>query len=143
MMHIDQSKLLEKNGETVTLIQYGENKVDGNPYAPLSDSAREHLMHLVSTAGRMFEQGVADNLGIDVARVHDTFGQGRVFSAQESLKRGMVHRVASFDDVMNLAAAAAATKRKTNASASSVRNSGGMSASRARLELNRSSVRQA
>jgi signal peptide peptidase SppA len=99
--HVDVSAAQEKLGIRTTLIHYGDNKVLGNPYEPLSDEARAAIQARVDEAGRMFEAAVAKGRGVKVAEVRERFGQGLVFSAKEAVSRGMADRVATLEETID------------------------------------------
>lgn len=98
--HEDASKYLENLGVKVSLIKFGENKAEGNPYEPLSDSARGHMQEMVDNFGNMFEKAVAKGRKVSQATVHDSFGQGLSFGAAKAVKIGMVDSVGTLDDVL-------------------------------------------
>lgn len=99
-VHEDLSKMLERIGVDVTFIQYGEHKTDGNPYEPLSDSAREELQASVDFYGQLFDKAVAKGRGISAGDVKAKFGQGRVMRAPDAKKVGMVDKIATLDHVL-------------------------------------------
>ncbi len=99
-MHEDDSEALADAGIKLTLIKFGENKAEGNPYEPLSDPAREHLQEMVDTFGGQFEKAVARGRGVKQDDVHSRFGQGRVFDAQKAVKLGIADRVGTLDEVL-------------------------------------------
>lgn len=98
--HEDDSGLYEQLGVKFTLIKFGENKTEGNSLEPLSAAALQHLQEMVDSFGLMFEKAVARGRGVKVAEVHDKFGQGRIFTAPQSVKLGLADRVATLDDVL-------------------------------------------
>jgi capsid assembly protease len=98
--HEDASKYLENLGVKVTLIKFGDNKAEGNPYEPLSDSAHANMQKMVDGFGNMFEKAVAKGRKISQKTVHDTFGQGLSFMAADALKIGMVDSIGTLDDVL-------------------------------------------
>lgn len=98
--HEDVSVWLEKTGIKVTLVKFGENKAEGNPYQPLPDTAREHMQQMVDEYGNKFEARVAKGRGKTQAKVHSTFGQGMMFSADKALEIGMVDSIGTLDDVL-------------------------------------------
>jgi signal peptide peptidase SppA len=100
-VHEDDSEYLAKVGVKLSLIKFGENKAEGNPYEPLGDTAREHLQEMVDTFGGMFEKAVARGRKVSVEEVHKRFGQGRVFDAKAAVKLGMADRVATLDEVLS------------------------------------------
>ncbi len=98
--HEDDSEFLAKMGVKVSLIQFGENKTLGNPYEPLSDAGRNNMQASVDRYGEMFESAVAKGRKVSVAKVHDTFGQGKIFGAQDAVKLGMADTIGTLDDVL-------------------------------------------
>lgn len=99
--HEDASKYLENLGVKVSLIKFGENKAEGNPYEPLSDSARAHMQEMVDAFGNMFEKAVAKGRKLSQTTVHDTFGQGLSFTASKAVKIGMADSIGTLDDVLS------------------------------------------
>lgn len=57
--HVDYSEALEKAGVKVTLLSAGKGKTDGNPYEPLSDSARKKIQAEVNRCYDAFVSDVA------------------------------------------------------------------------------------
>lgn len=100
MAHEDDSKMLDEMGVKVTLVKYGENKAGGNPYEPLSDSARADMQYLVDSVGAMFDADVAKGRKVSQAKVRESFGQGKVFGAQDAIKLGMADKIGTLDDVL-------------------------------------------
>lgn len=98
--HEDASKYLENLGVKVSLIKFGANKAEGNPYEPLTDSARANMQDMVDIFGNMFEKAVAKGRKVSQATVHDTFGQGLSFGAAKAVKIGMADSVGTLDDVL-------------------------------------------
>jgi signal peptide peptidase SppA len=100
-VHEDDSEMLTNLGVKLSLIKFGDNKAEGNPYEPLSDTARQHLQEMVDTFGGMFEKAVARGRGVSRDEVHSKFGQGRVFDAKTAVKIGMADRVGTLDEVLS------------------------------------------
>jgi signal peptide peptidase SppA len=100
-VHEDDSEMLTKLGVKLSLIKFGDNKAEGNPYEPLTASAREHLQEMVDTFGGMFEKAVARGRGVSRDEVHSKFGQGRVFDAKTAVRIGMADRVGTLDEVLS------------------------------------------
>ncbi len=99
-LHFDESKMLEQEGVEATFIFAGENKVDGNPFEPLSDTAREEWQQSVDQYYSMFTGAVAKGRGITTAKVNSDFGQGRVFNAPQAVKIGMADKVGTLESVI-------------------------------------------
>lgn len=100
MAHEDDSKYLENEGVKITLVKYGENKAAGNPFEPLSDKARADMQYLVDSVGAMFDADVAKGRKTTQKGVRETFGQGKVFGAQDAVKLGMADKIGTLDDVL-------------------------------------------
>jgi len=110
-VHEDFSAALEAEGVRVTLISAGKFKMEGNPYEPLGEVAREALQARVDDYYGMFVKAVARNRGVTAKDVREGFGEGRVVGAGEAKRLGMVDRVETFD------AAVARLLQRVNASA--------------------------
>lgn len=100
-MHQDISGWLEQMGVKNTLISAGQFKVEGNPYEPLSDEAREAIQADVDRWNEMFIADVAAGRNVDTADVEKDFGNGRMVSAEQAVKRGMADRVATLEETLN------------------------------------------
>jgi signal peptide peptidase SppA len=98
--HEDVSKYLDNLGVKISIIKFGENKAEGNPYEPLSDTARTHMKEMVDHFGNMFEKAVAKGRKVSQATVHDSFGQGLTFGAAKAVKLGMADSVGTLDEVL-------------------------------------------
>lgn len=94
-MHVDFSKLLEKDGITVTLIQYGARKSDGTETAPLSDQARDRAQAQVDAMGRLLDATVARNRKLDAARVKGL--EAATFLGADGVKAGLADAVMAPD----------------------------------------------
>lgn len=71
-MHADFSKALEEGGVSVTLITYGANKADGNPYNPLPEDVLARFQADIDTMGDLFVKTVARNRGMKASAVRAT-----------------------------------------------------------------------
>lgn len=98
--HDDISGMLEKAGIKITLIAHGDNKVDGNPYEPLSDTARADMQASVDEIGGWFDAAVARGRGVKTSVVLETFGQGKVFRGKKAKSLGMVDQSLTFSQVL-------------------------------------------
>lgn len=100
-MHIDQSEALKSEGVKVTFVSSTPEKVAGNEFEPLSDIGRNQKQSTVDGYYRHFLSAVAAGRKTSVANVQETFGKGGMVLADEAVRRGMVDRVASLDDVLS------------------------------------------
>lgn len=92
-MHVDMSKALAEYGYKVTFIHFGEHKVDGNPYEPLSAEVKGIIQKSVNQSGEKFVALVARNRNIDAAKVKET--QARVYRAEDAKDLGLIDTIAT------------------------------------------------
>jgi signal peptide peptidase SppA len=97
-MHVDHSKLLEDAGVSVTFIQAGDEKVDGNAYQPLSERARERINSTVQYHYGLFTEAVAKFRGIPVADVRAT--EARCYTPPEALELGLIDGIVDATDAV-------------------------------------------
>jgi HK97 family phage major capsid protein len=98
--HEDITAMQEKLGIKTTLITAGTFKAELNPLQPLSDEAHAYVQHIVDQTYGQFAGDVARGRGVSVQDVRDGFGQGRVVSAQDALRLGMVDKIATLDQTL-------------------------------------------
>jgi signal peptide peptidase SppA len=125
--HFDYSQALAAEGVTPTMISAGKFKVEGNPYAPLSEEAQGFMQSRVDDYFQAFTKAVAKGRNLPVAQVRDGMGQGRVLGADAALAQNMVDGIASFDQVLS--------KMQKNVSATRVRNASRLQLARQSLAL--------
>lgn len=93
VLHCDLSKFLTKEGVTVTVLQYGERKADGQPVMPLSDPARQALQADIDTVGELFVRSVARYRGISATRIRAQ--EAAVYLGAAGCEAGLADLVAS------------------------------------------------
>jgi signal peptide peptidase SppA len=99
-MHEDWSKAMEQEGVKVSFAAAGRFKVEGNPYEPLDDQAKQSMQARVDGYYATFVQDVGRGRRKGTEAVRDTFGQGRLVRAPDALKSGMVDQVSPFDQTL-------------------------------------------
>jgi len=99
-MHVDYSSALEQEGIKVTYIHAGDHKVEGNPCEALGEDAKAFMQSRVDEYYAAFVAGVARGRGVARSVVKESFGQGRVYGAQQALEVGMVDRIATLAEVI-------------------------------------------
>jgi signal peptide peptidase SppA len=107
----DKTAMYEQLGVKFHVWRAGENKYAGNPYETVTEDRRKVLQARVEGPYQMFIQAVAANRGVSVEKVEKEFGQGTSFIASESLRRGMVDRIATLEQVLGELRASAAAKK--------------------------------
>lgn len=100
---VDVSAMLEKTGQKVEIIRSGKSPYKGEEYGvePLSDQARAAMQ---SRADMIYDRFVADLAkfrSVSVDHVNEHFGKGRIVSAKDAMRAGMVDRVDTFDGIVN------------------------------------------
>lgn len=115
--HRDISEQLAMDGEKVTLIHAGKYKVEGNPYEPLTDEARDEIQRKVDGAYIDFLEAVAAGRGVSTKKARTDFGEGRTLSARDALAAGMVDRVETFDATLNRVRGRVSAQRRRAAQA--------------------------
>ncbi len=99
--HVDRSKFDEIVGVKTTLISSGKYKVEGNPFEPLGEEARDAMQADVDRYYQHFIADVAKGRGVSKAKVEKDFGEGRMVGPAQALAAGMVDRVASFEETLS------------------------------------------
>lgn len=99
-VHEDISEMLKKEGVKLTYISAGKYKVEGNETEPLSNAAKKQIQSGVDRSYQAFVDGVAQGRGVSSSFVEDNFGQGRVFGAEELVKRGMADSVGTLQETL-------------------------------------------
>lgn len=100
ILHMDFSEALKAEGVKPTFIATTPEKVDGNPYEPLSKSGEAELRALVDDAMKMFVGAVAKGRGVTPETVRADFGKGHVLTAGDALKAGMIDKVRTLEETL-------------------------------------------
>lgn len=98
--HLEYSKRLEADGVAVTVLRSAPHKNELDPAFPLGEDTAAEMQARVDDIGRKFEADVARNRGVKASVVRAEFGQGRMVTAQDAVKRGMADQVMSFDQAV-------------------------------------------
>lgn len=96
--HVDYSKMLENQGISVTFIQFGAHKTDGNPYQPFSEDAKVRMQARIDALGEVFVSTVARNRKMDAAKVRKT--EALTFTASEAITNGLADMIGPLDDAV-------------------------------------------
>jgi signal peptide peptidase SppA len=101
-VHEDISKMLEMEGIKPTLIRgdVSVHKAETANINPLSSDAHDYLKQRVNLAEENFFKAVAAGRKVTLAQVRDNFGKGRMFGAQELVKRGMADRIGTMQETL-------------------------------------------
>ncbi|WP_173087357.1 signal peptide peptidase SppA [Devosia sp. 1635] len=99
-VHDDVSVALEKLGVKKTLIGAGRYKGEMQPFAPLADEAKAHVLSQVEAYYGMFVDRVASGRGVTSQAVRDGFGQGRMVMARDAVAQRMADRIGTMDETL-------------------------------------------
>lgn len=110
--HVDQSRALDQEGVTVSIISSGRYKVEGNPFEPLGDEARREMQRRVDAIHEQFIAAVSRGRRRSEQFVRAQFGEGRTVTAEMAMATGMVDKVLAFDGVINRVLTASTPARR-------------------------------
>jgi len=99
-IHTDQTKADADAGLTRTIIKSNQFKAEGNPYEPLSDSAKEFIKQRIMKIDEEFITAVAKYRNVTNSKVEADFGNGRTLRAKEALQVGLIDRIATLEEVL-------------------------------------------
>jgi protease-4 len=111
---VDLSRLLEKNGVTVTTITAGKNKNMLNYNSPLTDEQRGIMQSIADECYDQFVGIVAEarHMGKDQVRL---LADGRIFTAKQAKEAALIDDIAPFRDTLeNFRAALLSKSEKGN-----------------------------
>lgn len=103
MRHANFSRALIADGVDVEHFYAGAHKVDGNPYEPLTPSARVDMQAEVDKLYEMFIASVSRQRGIDPEAVRQT--QARVYRGEVAVSMRLADRLGTTDQVITELAA--------------------------------------
>jgi signal peptide peptidase SppA len=101
MLHIDWSKFLEQKGIQPTLIHAGANKVDGNPYEPLSEDARADIQAEIDQFYGLFLDHVAQGRGRRLTKTKARETEARTYIGKAAVEAGVADDVGTFEEVLD------------------------------------------
>lgn len=94
---LDATGLLDKIGIKMNTITAGRNKNMGNYNQPLTDEQRAIMQSIADEAYEQFTGIVADSRGMSLPEVK-TLADGRIYTAAQAQRNGLVDEVCSFED---------------------------------------------
>jgi protease-4 len=96
-------ELYRKVGLDVTVIKSGRWKDVGSPYREMTPEEREYMSRILDSAYEQFLHAVSDGRGIALDRVR-TLADGRLYTGEQALAAGLVDRLGSHQDAIDMAA---------------------------------------
>lgn len=98
--HYDESKMLEKEGITATVMRIPEFKAEGHPAEALSDAAKTNMRSRIEDLYNDFTGDVARYRGTTQKEVCENYGMGRTLSTKAALACGMIDKIGLLSDVI-------------------------------------------
>jgi signal peptide peptidase SppA len=95
-LHADLSKMLDKEGISVSILTYGARKADGNEFQPLSKEARARFQTAIDACGKLFTSSVARYRGMSTAAVEAQ--QATTYFGADGVKARLADAVLSPDE---------------------------------------------
>jgi signal peptide peptidase SppA len=114
-VHQDKSAQQEKEGISTTIISAGKYKVEGSPYGPLSDDAKDHMQERVDETYAEFISAVARGRGSSEEVVSEAYADGRTYRAKTAFAMNMVDGIETLDSVVGQMASGSYTQTVSNA----------------------------
>jgi signal peptide peptidase SppA len=105
-VHVDHSEADKAEGLAYTFVHAGATKVDGNPHAPLADSARAGLQAEVNRLYGLFVQSVAADGRVSEATARTS--EARTFHGEQAVAAGLADAVGTFEEALAWVANASA-----------------------------------
>jgi len=107
MLHVNFQGLMEKFGVSAESIKSGVNKDLGSPTKPLSPEGRDILQGIIDDMyGRFLQVIEANRTKMSSERIKK-LADGRVYTASESLKSGLIDDIAYLEEVIDMGKEAA------------------------------------
>lgn len=100
--HIDASEQLANEGVKYTFVTAGKYKALGNSTEPMSEDTLAYMQGLVDQGYNQFISAVSTNRKTSKAKVKETYGQGKVLTANDALSVGMVDGIRTLDEVIEM-----------------------------------------
>lgn len=96
-------ELMKKIGLKTEVIKSGKFKDIGSPVRRFTEEDKKLLQEVIDDVYGQFVNAVADGRGMDVEKVK-SFSDGRIFTGKQAFEMGLVDKLGSFEDAIQLAA---------------------------------------
>lgn len=96
-------ELFQKIGIDVTVIKSGRLKDVGSPHRQMTEEEKAYMGGLLDTVYEQFLRAVSDGRRMPMAEVRE-LAEGRLYSGEEAFQVGLVDRLGSYDDALDMAA---------------------------------------
>jgi signal peptide peptidase SppA len=99
-LHMDYSNYLKDLGIRPTFITAGDGKTDGNPYEPLSATAKEEIQSEVDRLYGLFVGAVANGRGISESTIKNKIGARTYHGGETLVSMGLADGFATLEATM-------------------------------------------
>ncbi|HYB41237.1 MAG TPA: signal peptide peptidase SppA [Candidatus Methylomirabilis sp.] len=106
MLTVNAQGLMEKIGVAPVAIKSGAMKDAGSPFRPLTPAERAVFQDVIDDMFNRFVKLIVESRKIPEARVRE-FADGRIYTADQALKLGLIDRIAYLDEVVDMTKKAA------------------------------------
>jgi protease-4 len=115
-IHINKQKLIEDNIGSVEIIRAPQSadKMGLNPIEPLSDEVRNQVIAELKSITSDFHKVVKTGRGDRLNTGDEDIFTGKMYSAKEALKLGMIDKIGTLADAIDRAGALAIIKGQSN-----------------------------
>lgn len=96
-------ELYQKIGLDVTVLKAGRWKDVGSPHRKMTPEERDYLSRILDSSYEQFLRAVSDGRGISLDEARD-LAEGRLYTGEQALDAGLVDRLGSYRDAVDLAA---------------------------------------
>ncbi len=103
--------LLKKLGVRVDVVKSGKFKDTGSPFRKMTDEEKAYLQRYIDNAYHQFVRVVSKERHIPESKVLK-IADGRIFTGEQALKLGLVDKLGTYEDAIQLAAKMAGIKGK-------------------------------
>jgi protease-4 len=100
---LNTEELLQKVGVDVTIVKSGRYKDIGTPYREMTEAEKAYVGRLLDGVYNQFLEAVSEGRGIPIANVR-RLAEGRLYTGEEALEAGLVDKIGTYQDALDLAA---------------------------------------
>ena len=100
---LNTEELLQKVGVDVTIVKSGRYKDIGTPYRGMTEAEKAYVGRLLDGVYNQFLEAVSEGRGMPIASVR-RLAEGRLYTGQEALEAGLVDKIGTYQDALELAA---------------------------------------
>lgn len=99
MQFPEASRLMDRVGVQVEVVQSAEHKDAGSPFRPMTEADRAVLAELVDDVYQQFVEAVAEERGLSAEAVGGV-ADGRILTGRQALEAGLIDRLGNSSDAL-------------------------------------------